>query len=182
MNCYSYVFKKKEVLMDKPIYLGLAVLEFSKLHMYETYYDKVQPYFGQENIELHYIGTDAFVLSVNTNDIIRDLKNLEDIFDFSNLDDKHELFSKKNKKRVGFIKIETPKKIWIDEFIALRSKMYSCKCADDSKNKLKGISKPESKHIKLSRILQLFIWWKIKKKIVKIIFFVQITMKCIFKK
>ena len=35
-NCHSYLFKKREVLIDKPIYLGFAVLELSKLHMYET--------------------------------------------------------------------------------------------------------------------------------------------------
>ena len=61
--------------MDKPIYLGFAVLELSNMHMYETYYDKLQPYFGQENIQLHYIDTDAFVFSVNTKDIIKELKN-----------------------------------------------------------------------------------------------------------
>ena len=49
-NCDSYTFKQNEVLMDKPIYLGFSVLELSKLLMYETYYDKLQPYFGQENI------------------------------------------------------------------------------------------------------------------------------------
>ena len=134
--------------MDKPIYLGFAVLELSKLHMYETYYDILQPYFGQENIQLHYIDTDAFVLSVNTKDIIKDLKNLEDIFDFSNLDLNHELFSKKNKKVIGKFKIETPKNIWIDEFVCLRSKMYAFRCGDDSKNKLKCVSKSQSKRIK----------------------------------
>ena len=71
-NCDSYVFRKSEVLMDKPIYLRFAVLELSKLHMYETCYDKLQPYFGQENIQLHYIDTDAFVLSMNANNIIKD--------------------------------------------------------------------------------------------------------------
>ena len=85
-NCDSYTHKQNEVLMDKPIYLGFSVLELSKLLMYETYYDILQPYFGQENIQLHYMDTDSFVLSVNTKDIIKDLKNLEDIFDFSNLD------------------------------------------------------------------------------------------------
>ena len=35
-NCDSYTFKQNEVLMDKPIYFGFAVLELSKLHMYET--------------------------------------------------------------------------------------------------------------------------------------------------
>ena len=130
-NCDSYVFRKNEVLMDKPIYLGFAVLELSKLHMYETYYDKLQPYFGQKNIQLHYIDTDAFVLSLKTQDIIKDLKNLEDIFDFSNLDKNHELFSERNKKVIGKFKIETPKNIWIDEFVCLRSEMYSFKCGDD---------------------------------------------------
>ena len=92
--------------------------------------------------------TESFILSVNTKDIIKDLKNLEDIFDFSNLDENHELFSTKNKKVIGKFKIEAPKNIWIDEFICLRSKMYAFKCGNDSKNKLKGISKSQSKHIK----------------------------------
>ena len=45
--------------------------------------------------------TDSFVLSLNTRDIIKDSKNLEDIFDFSNLDKNHELFSNKNKRVIG---------------------------------------------------------------------------------
>ena len=147
-NCDSYTHKQNEVLMDKPIYLGFFVLELSKLLMYETYYVKLQSYFGQENIQLHYMDTDSFVLCVNTKDIIKDLKNLEDIFDFSNLDKSHELFSNKNKKVIGKFKIETPKNIWIDEFICLRSKMYAFKCGNDSKNKLKGVSKSQSKIIK----------------------------------
>ena len=147
-NCDSYTFKQNEVLMDKAIYLGFTVLELSNLLMYETYYDILQPYFGQENIQLHCMATDSFVLSVNTKDIIKDLKNLEDIFDFSNLDKNHELFSNKNKKVIGFFKIETPKSIWIDEFVCLRSKMYAFKCGNDSKNKLKGVSKSQSKNIK----------------------------------
>ena len=75
--------------MDKPIFLGFSVLDLSKLLMYETYYDKLRPYFKQENIQLHYMDTDSFVLSVNTKDIIKDLKNLEDIFYSSNLDKKN---------------------------------------------------------------------------------------------
>ena len=74
-NCDSYLFKKNEVKMEKPFYLGFAVLELSMLHMYETNYNKLQPYFGQENIQLHYIDTDASVLSMNTEEIIKDIKN-----------------------------------------------------------------------------------------------------------
>ena len=116
--------------------------------MYETDYDRLQPNFGQGDIQVHYIDTEAIVLTVNTEDIVKDLKNLGDIFDFGNLDKNHELFSNKNKKLVGFFKIETPKNIWIDEFVCLRSKIYAFECGDDSKNKLKSISKSQSKHIK----------------------------------
>ena len=56
--------------------------------------------------------------------------------------------SNKNKKLIGKFKIETPKIIWIDEFVCLRRKMYAFKCGDHSKNKLKGISKSQSKSIK----------------------------------
>ena len=57
--------------------------------------------------------TDSFVLSVNTKNIIQDLHNLKEYFDFSNLDKDHELFSNENKKVLGKFKIETPKNIWI---------------------------------------------------------------------
>ena len=94
-NCDSYTFKENEDKMDKPIYLGFAMLEFSKLLMYETFYDILQPYFGEKKLQLHYMDFDSFVLSINTKDIFKDLKNLEDKFDFSNLDKIHDLFSKK---------------------------------------------------------------------------------------
>ena len=50
-------------------------------------------------------------------------------------------YSEKKQKVIGEFKIETPKNIWIDEFVCLRRKKYSFKCGDDSKNKLKGICK-----------------------------------------
>ena len=67
----SYTYKQNEVLMDKTFYLGFAILESTKLHTYETYYDKLQPYFGQEFLQLHYIDTDGKILSMNTKDIIK---------------------------------------------------------------------------------------------------------------
>ena len=79
-NCDTYVFKKNEVLMDKPIYLGFAVLELSKLQMYETYYDKLQPYFGEKNLHLHYMDTDSFIFSENTKHIIKDLEKIRKYF------------------------------------------------------------------------------------------------------
>ena len=124
-------------------------MELSKLHMYETFYDALQPYFGQKKLQLHYIDTDGMILSMKTKDIYKDLKILEDIFDFSNLDENRDMFSNKNKKVIGKIKIETPENVFIGEIVCLRSKAYSFKCKGniESKNKTKGISKSQSKHI-----------------------------------
>ena len=166
--------------MDKPNFSGFAILKLSKLLMYKRYYGKLQPYFEQDKIQLHYMDTDSFVLSVNKKDSIKDLKNLEDIFDFSNLDKNHQLFSNKNKKVIGKFKIETPKNIWIDELICLRNKMYVFKCGNDSKNKLKGISKTQNiLNLKSITIVHLV---ENMRKNVKIIFQDQLIMKCIFKK
>ena len=85
---------------------------------------------------------------MNTTDIFKDLKNLEGKLIFNNLDENHEIFSNKNEKVNGKFNIETPKSVIIDEFVCLRSKMFSLKGGDDSKNKLNGISKSQSKHIK----------------------------------
>ena len=60
---------------------------------------------------------DSFVLSIETQERINDLKNLEDLFDFSILNENNELYSNKNKKVVGKFKIETPEFIWIDDFV-----------------------------------------------------------------
>ena len=75
------------------------------------------------------------------------------MFEFSNLTEKHELFSNKNKKVVGKIKIGTPKNIWIDDFVCRGSKIFSFRCGNDSEKKLKGFSKSQSKHNKFEEKL-----------------------------
>ena len=100
-NCVSYTFEKDELVMDKAISVGFSILELSKLNMYETYYNTLQPYFGKTILQIHYIDTDGMILGMNTKDIIKDLKISEDNFDSSNLDENHELFSEKNKKMIG---------------------------------------------------------------------------------
>ena len=64
------------------------------------------------DIQLLYVDTDGMILSMKAQSIIKVSKNLEDLFNFSNLDENHELFSKKNKKRDGKFKMETPKKVF----------------------------------------------------------------------
>ena len=82
----SYTFKTNVIKMEKPIYLRLDILELSKLLMYETYYDKLQKYFGQDGIQIHYQDTHAYVMTVRTVDFVNDLDKLQGqykMFDFS---------------------------------------------------------------------------------------------------
>ena len=48
-NLKLYSFNKETITFTKPIYVGFCVLELSKLLMYEWHYDKMQPYFGENN-------------------------------------------------------------------------------------------------------------------------------------
>ena len=169
--------------MDKAIYVDFAILELSKIHVYETYYDLLQPYFGQKNLQLHYIDTDGMILSMKTEKINEDLKNLEDVFDFSNLDENHELFSNKNRKKIGKLKIETPENVIIDEFVCLRSKASSFKCKDniESKNKTKVFLNLNQSILNLKNITIVYLVENIKKTVL-IILFDLLIMKCFFKK
>ena len=57
----------------------------------------MQPYFGEDNLELHDLDTDSFVFSFRQiKSLIEDLKNFKEDFDFSDLDSPHELYSKDN--------------------------------------------------------------------------------------
>ena len=107
--------------------------------MFEAFFDKLQSYFGEKIIQIHYVDTDSFVLSIKSNNVIKDLKNLNEIFGFGNLNKNHELYSNKNEKVIGKFKTETPKNVFIDEFNCLRSKVYSFECGSNDKNKLKVI-------------------------------------------
>ena len=54
--------KRTKVKMNKPIYLGLSILEISKILMYEFWYDYMKPKYGN-NVKLCYVDTDSFIMS-----------------------------------------------------------------------------------------------------------------------
>ena len=127
-ECDSY--KKKVIQMDEPIYLAFVILELSKLLMYERYYDELQKYFTQDVIQVHYQDTDSIAKSVKTTDVENDLGKLQDqykIFDFSNMNKDHKLFSDEVNKIPGYSKIETPTLIYINKFVCFRSKCCAYK-------------------------------------------------------
>ena len=111
--------------MDKPIYMGTSVLDLSKYLMYDYFYNNLKKRCG-ENILLLYMDKDSFIREINTDDVSRNMKDYEDIYDTSNYDPNNSLFSNKNKKVVGKFKDELGKKI-LSEFVGVRSKAYAYK-------------------------------------------------------
>ena len=73
-TCDRYTFKQNEVCVDQLSYLGLAIIKLSKLLIYDRKYYKLQPYFGEKNVQLHYM--DSFLLRLNTTSVIKGLQNL----------------------------------------------------------------------------------------------------------
>ena len=133
--------KKTKVKMNKPIYLGLSILEISKILMYEFWYDYMKPNYDN-NVKLCYMDTDSFIMNIKTNDFYEDIANdVENRFDTSNYEVNRPLPMGKNKKIIGLMNDELGGKI-ITEFVTLRPKTYSY-LTDDRKEdkKAKGTKK-----------------------------------------
>ena len=120
-NLVAIAMKKTKVKMNKPIYLGLSILEISKILMYEFWYDYMKPKYG-DNVKLCYMDTDSFIIYIKTEDFYKDIANdVECKFDASNYKVDRPLPIGKNKKVIGLMKDELGGGI-MTEFVALRPK------------------------------------------------------------
>ena len=129
--------KRMKVKMNKPIHLGLSILDISKILMYEFWYDYMKPKY-KDNVKLCYMDTDSFVMNIKTEDFYKDIANdVEKRFDTSNYEVNRSLPTGKNEKVIGLMKDELGGKV-ITEFVALRPKTYSYltdDCKEDKKAK-----------------------------------------------
>ena len=112
--------------MNKPIYLGMSILDISKTLMYKFWYDYFKPKYG-DKAKLCYTDTDSFIIHIITEDFFEDISNdVELRYDTSNYDenDKRPLPVNENKKSIGLFKDELGGRI-LKEFCALKAKAYS---------------------------------------------------------
>ena len=133
--------KTTKIKMSKLIYLGLSILEISKILMYEFWYDYVKPKYS-DNVKLCYMDTDSFVMHIKTNDLYKDISHdVYNRFDTLNYGINRPLPIGKNKKVIGLMKDELGGEI-ITDFITLRPKTYSY-LTDNNKidKKAKGTKK-----------------------------------------
>lgn len=128
-------------LMNKPIIIGMSILDISKVLMYDYYYNFLKKQYG-ENVEMMYTDTDSFILNIKTECFYDDMKKNIHRYDTSDYPEINRFnMLRKNKKMPGLFKDELNGTI-MTEFVGLRSKMYAVNCEDGVKmKKAKGVKK-----------------------------------------
>ena len=125
-HLFAVEMGKTKIKMNKPVYLGQAILDLSKTLMYEFHYDYMRPKYDSK-VNLCYMKTDSFVYEIVTEDFCRDIaKDVEKRFNTSGYskDENRSLPIRENKKKIGLMKDELDGKI-MTEFVALRAHMYA---------------------------------------------------------
>ena len=142
-NFLAIEMKKAKLKMNKPIYLGMPILDISETVTYKFWYDYFKPKYG-DKVRLCYADTHSFIIHIMTEDFFENISNdVEEWYDTSIYDenDKRPLPIGKNKKVIGLFKDELGGRI-MKEFCELRAKAYSYLMDDDSEVKIsKGTEK-----------------------------------------
>ena len=61
--------RKTQIFTNKPVCLGLSVLELSKIVMYEIWYDYIKPKY-EDKAKL------CFIVDIKTDDIFKDIQKM----------------------------------------------------------------------------------------------------------
>ena len=141
-NLMGCEMDKVKVIMKKPVYLDQAILDLSKIVMYEFHYDYMVPKYNLEKLKLCYMNTDSLVYHIETDNFYADIvDDVQTRFNTSGYIPDRLLPIGLNKKVIGLMKDELGGRI-MTEFVALRPKLYSYKKLDGSEDKkCKGIKK-----------------------------------------
>ena len=142
-NLVSVHMKKTSLTMNKPVYLGMSILDISKTLMFDFHYKYIKPKYYKE-AKLLFTDTDSFLYEIQTEDFYKDISgDVKDRFDTSDYPKNHPsvIVTGINKKVLGMFKDEAAGKN-ITEFVGLRAKLYSFKMEKGKENKkCKGIKK-----------------------------------------
>ena len=135
--------KKTKLDFDKPVYLGMCILDLSKTLMYDFHYNYIKQKYG-DKAKLLLTDTDSLMYEIQTEDFYKDINgDVKDRFDTSGYPPGHPsgIPSGFNKKVLGMFKDEVNGNV-IDEFVGLRAKLYSYKMFEgEESKKCKGVKK-----------------------------------------
>lgn len=143
-NLVLVSMNKTSITMNRPLYIGMCILDISKTLMYDFHYNKMVNYYGRANIGIAYTDTDAFLYWIKTDDMYKDFRTFpySDDFDFSDYSTDHPNYDEgRNKKVLGKFKDEANGEV-MEEFVGLMSKMYAFKTINNAiTKKAKGVKK-----------------------------------------
>ncbi|XP_066902574.1 uncharacterized protein [Halyomorpha halys] len=125
---------------NKPVYIGMCILDLSKTVMYQFHYDTMMKKYSNNTLKMMYTDTDSFIYRVLTEDVYEDMKKMNQYFDFSDYPKTHICYSEENKKKLGKFKDEVNSEI-ILKYVGLRAKMYSFITENVVKKRAKGVQK-----------------------------------------
>ena len=132
--------RKTKLVLNKPVYTGMTILENSKILMYDFYYNYLKARYGHK-CQLVYTDTDSLILDIQTEDVYEDMKENSWLYDTSNYPRDNPLYDNRNKKVLGKMKYECGG-LAIEEVVAIRPKMYSVlKEGKKNEKKAKGVKK-----------------------------------------
>ena len=140
---------KSRLVLNRPVYVGMSVLDLSKSLMYDFYYNQMKAQYG-DRVELLYTDTDSLLLEIQTEDVYSDMSEHQSLYDTSDYPEDHPLHSKVNKKVLGKMKDECAGRA-IEEYVGLRPKMYSIleasgACIKKAKGVKKNVVKKHIRH------------------------------------
>ena len=135
---FAAIHEMKSILtLNKPIYVGFTVLELSKWLMYDFHYNFIKKHF---DAELLFTDTDSLTYQSKLKDVYEEFFKRKYLFNFSSYPKDSRFFDTTNKKVISKREDEKEGKI-IDEFVGLKSKMYSIKNIDGKEsNTTKGVN------------------------------------------
>ena len=115
---------KSRLVLNRPVYVGMSVLDLSKHLMYDFYYNQLKKQYG-EHCQLLYTDTDSLLLEIQTENVYEDMSRsaIAHLYDTSDYPNDHPHYSAANKKVVGKMKDECAGRL-IAEYVGLRPKMY----------------------------------------------------------
>ena len=126
-NLVAVNMMKERWMLNKPSYVGMCILDMSKVLMYDFHYNFTTRKYGQK-AKLLFTDTDSLCYHIQTDDVYEDLYHDRELFDSSDYEKSSKFFFKENDKVLGKFKDEA-KGLPIIEFVGLKSKMYSYKTA-----------------------------------------------------
>ncbi|XP_067216675.1 uncharacterized protein [Linepithema humile] len=140
-NLIAVELRKLEVKFDKPIYVGMCILDISKTCLYEFHYEYMAPLY-RDNCKIMYTDTDSLIYLLHCEDAYRDMERDISKFDTSDYSEDNVYgMPRANKKVPGLMKDENNGAI-MTEFVGLRAKMYALRVTGQKDTKkVKGVKK-----------------------------------------